>query len=91
MKLLGKAIMLDRPEGKQSSIELSEEAQKDLDRELMKEWTALTVHAVGKEITDIKVGDKVYVRVHSLANAEILEVGKLKKMIVSLPEVVLVW
>jgi hypothetical protein len=91
MKLLGKRIMLDRPEQKQSSIELTEAQQKLIDVELMKEWTKLNVHSVGDEVETIKPGDKVYAYVNSLANAEVLEVEGKKKMIISLPEVVLVW
>lgn len=83
--------MLDRPEQKQSSIELTEAQQKNLDMDLMKEWTKLNVHAVGDEVEGIQPGDKVYVYVHSLANAEVLEVEGKKKMIVSLPEIVLKW
>lgn len=91
MKLLGKRIMLDRPEQKQSSIQLTEAQQKSLDMDLMKEWTKLNVYAVGDEVHSIFPGDKVYVYVHSLANAEVLEVEGKKKIIVSLPEIVLKW
>lgn len=91
MKLLGKRIMLDRPEQKQSKIELTEAQQKLIDVELMKEWTKLNVHSVGDEVETVKPGDKVYVYVNSLANAEVVEVEGKKKMIVSLAEVVIVW
>jgi len=91
MRLLGKRIMLDRPEGKQSALNLTEAQQKDLDRELMKEWTKLNVHAVGNDVEGVMPGDKVYVYVNSLANAEVLEVDGKKKMIISQPEIVLVW
>lgn len=91
MKLLGKRIMLDRPEQKQSSIELTEAQQKSLDMDLMKEWTKLNVYAVGDDVENIKAGDKVYVYVNSLANAEVIEIEGKKKMIISLPEIVLKW
>lgn len=91
MKLLGKRIMLDRPEQKQSSVQLTDAQQKEIDRGLMHEWTKLNVHAVGDEVETVKAGDKVYVYVNSLANAEVLEVDGSKKMIVSLPEIVVIW
>jgi hypothetical protein len=91
MRLLGKRIMLNRPEEKKSSIKVSEAQQRELDLELMKEWTKLTVFAVGDEVQTIHAGDKVYAYVNSLANAEVLEVDGSKKIIVSLPEIVVVW
>jgi hypothetical protein len=83
--------MLDRPEQKQSSVQLTDAQQKEIDRSLMHEWTKLNVHAVGDEVHSIHPGDKVYVYVNSLANAEVLEVDGSKKIIVSLPEIVVVW
>lgn len=91
MRLLGKRIMLNRPEEKKSNIEISDAQQRELDMQLMKQWTKLTVFEVGDEVDTINAGDKVYVYVNSLANAEVLEVDGSKKMIVSLPEIVVVW
>ncbi len=39
----------------------------------MKQWTHLNVYAVGVDVTDINVGDKVYVRTSALHNAEIVD------------------
>jgi len=83
--------MLNRPEEKKSNIEISDAQQRELDMQLMKQWTKLTVFEVGDEVDTINAGDKVYVYVNSLANAEVLEVDGSKKMIVSLPEIVVVW
>lgn len=91
MRLLGKRIMLNRPEEKKSKIEISDAQQREIDMRLMKQWTKLTVFEVGDEVDTIHAGDKVYVYVNSLANAEVLEVDGSKKMIVSLPEIVVVW
>ena len=58
---------------------------------MMKEWTHLNVCAVGTDVTDVKVGDKVYVRTGALHNAEIIDLNGSIKMMVTIHDIVMVW
>jgi len=89
--LRGKKVMLDRPEKKESAIELTPESEAAHDRELMKSWTKLNVFAVGTEVDDVKEGDKVYVFVSALANAEVLVINDKKKMVVNQADILMIW
>jgi hypothetical protein len=91
MKILGKRLLLNKPETKKSTIELSKAEQEQMERELMSKWTTLEVNAVGDEVTMVKPGDKVYVYVHSLRNAEIVEIENTPKLIVHESEIAIVW
>jgi hypothetical protein len=91
MKLLGKRLLLNKPEVKKSTIELSEAEKEQMERELMSKWTTLEVSAVGDEVTMVKPGDKVYVYAHSLRNAEIVEIENIPKLIVHESEIAIVW
>ena len=90
-QLRGKKVMLDRPEKKESAIELTPESEAAHDQELMKSWTKLNVYAVGTEVDDIEEGDKVYVFVNALAHAEVVVIDNKKKMIVNLADILIVW
>ena len=91
MKILGKRVLLNKPETKKSTIELSETEKQEIERELMFKWTTLEVSAVGNEVTTVKPGDKVYVYAHSLRNAEIVEIEQIAKLIVHESEIAIVW
>jgi predicted NACHT family NTPase len=91
MKILGKRLLLNKPETKKSTIELSEAEKEQIERELMVKWTALEVNAIGDEVTMVKPGDKVYVYAHSLRNAEIVEIEGSPKLIVHESEIAIVW
>lgn len=93
--LRGNRIMLDKPEKKQEEgkldLILTDEMEKQQEQDMMKEWTHLNVHAVGNEVSDIKAGDKVYVRTHALHNAEIIDMEGAIKMMVTVHDIVMIW
>jgi hypothetical protein len=89
--LRGKKVMLDRPEKKESAIELTPESEASQDKELMKSWTKLNVCAVGTEVDDVKEGDKVYVFVSALAHAEVIVINDKKKMVVNQADILMIW
>ena len=69
--LRGNRVMLDKPEKKEKKegkldLILTDEMEKEAEKDMMKEWTHLNVFAVGAEVTDLKEGDKVYVRTGAL-------------------------
>ena len=93
--LRGNRVLIDKPEKKEEEIKLdlilSESDEKDLEKDMMKEWTHLNVCAVGTDVTDVKVGDKVYVRTGALHNAEIIDLEGSIKMMVTVHDIVMIW
>jgi hypothetical protein len=90
-KLRGNRILLNRPESKEYSIELSEKDKAIIEDELRTKWTRLEVYAVGTDVEDCKAGDKIYVQATALKLAEVIEVDGLPKFMIRENDVVLVW
>ena len=89
--LRGNRILINRPEVKESALELSEKDKALVEAELRKTWSSLEVHAVGEKVEDVKAGDLVYVRATALELSEKIEVdGKLKFMIHE-QDVAIIW
>ena len=93
--LRGNKILLDKPEKKEEESKLdlilSEDDEKAMEKDMMKEWTHLNVFAVGEEVNDVKVGDKVYVRTGALHNAEIIDMDGKIKMMVLVHDIIMIW
>tara|TARA_R110000751_G_scaffold72226_1_gene146445 strand:- start:2855 stop:3157 length:303 start_codon:yes stop_codon:yes gene_type:complete len=94
--LRGNRVMLDKPvkkedEKKKVDLILSKGDEKSIEEEMMKQWTHLNVYAVGVDVTDINVGDKVYVRTSALHNAEIVDMDGDMKMLVLIHDVIMIW
>ena len=93
--LRGNKVLIDKPEKKKEESKLdlilSEDDEKAIEKDMMKEWTHLNVFAVGEEVNDVKVGDKVYVRTGALHNAEIIDMDGSIKMMVLVHDIVMIW
>jgi len=93
--LRGNRVLIDKPEKKDEEkkldLILSADDEKAMEQDLMKEWTHLNVCAVGTDVTDVKVGDKVYVRTGALHNAEIIDLNGSIKMMVTIHDIVMIW
>jgi hypothetical protein len=82
-ELRGKRILVTKPVAETKSlIEITPEVQAELDQEMMKKWTRLTVFAVGTEVTDIKPNDQVYINASMLANAELVQLEGVDYMMI---------
>lgn len=82
-QLRGRRILVTKPVSETKSvIEITPEVQAELDRDLMKKWTRLTVFAVGSEVADIAAGDEVYINASMLANAELVQLEGVDYMMV---------
>lgn len=82
MKLQGTRILIDIPEKKESTIELTDKDKAMIEEEEMKKWTHLNVHAVGSDVTNVVPGDKVYLSVSSIQDGErVLINGEIKMMV----------
>ena len=91
MKLKGKRVLLSRPVLEKSAIELTPEVQASLDQENMKKWTHLEVFAVGDQVTDINVGDVVYLPKGAIEQCDVLEVEGEIKLMTSDFQIAIVW
>ncbi len=94
--LRGNRVLIDKPEKKEKKegeldLIVPDNMEKDAEKEMMKEWTHLNVCAVGTDVEDVKVGDKVYVRTGALHNAEIIDLNGAIKMMVTIHDVVMIW
>jgi hypothetical protein len=90
-QLRGKRVMIEKPELKESVIELTPEVQELLDKEAISKWTRLKVHAVGTDVTDIVAGDEVYVSPSMLMNAEVFKIEEEVFMIIPDHAIVIVY
>jgi hypothetical protein len=91
MKLKGKRVLLSRPVLEKSAIELTPEVQASLDQENMKKWTHLEVFAIGDQVTDIKVGDVVYLPKGAIEQCDVLDVEGEVKLMTSDFQIAIVW
>ncbi len=89
--LRGKRVLLTMPELKKSAVELSAKDEEAIMREAMKKWQKLEVFAVGDEIIDVKVGDKVYVQTYALESGEKIEIDGTIKLMVPESTIAIVW
>lgn len=87
----GPRVLLTPPVIKESSIEVDEKLKKELLEEQMKKWTRLDVFAVGDEVQNIEVGDKVFVNPLFIRNSENIEIEGETKIIVRAADISVVW
>jgi hypothetical protein len=92
-KLRGRVILLDLPERKQSSIQLSSKDEETIMAEAVKMWNKLTVYAIGDKVEDVNANDQVYVRTGALnlEHVERIEIDGKVKLVVTEGDVVMVW
>ena len=83
--------MIDLPEKKESVLELSEKDKAMIEEDEMKKWTGLNVHAVGEDVTEIKPGDKVYLTISAIQDAERLLIGDDVKLMVNEGSIAIIW
>ena len=89
--LRGKRLLLTMPELKKSAVELSAKDEEAIMQEAMKKWLKLEVFAIGNEVTDINVGDYVYVQTYALESGEKIEIDNSIKLMVSENAVAIIW
>lgn len=89
--LRGKRVLLTMPELKKSAVELSAKDEEAIMQEAMKKWLKLDVFAVGDEVTDVKVGDKVYVQTYALESGEKIEIDGAIKLMVTENAIAIIW
>ena len=91
MQLKGKRVLLNKPEVKESAIQLSEADKVALEMDMRKTWTKLEVYAIVDEVESVKVGDKVYIGITGLQASEAVELEGNMKLMVAERDIAIVW
>ena len=90
-KLRGSRVLLNCPPRKDLGLHLSAEAEQELLIEELKSMTALEVFAIGDNVQDIQVGNKVYVSPSTIMHAELVKVDEEEKFLIREMDVALIW
>jgi hypothetical protein len=89
--LRGRRILIEVPVKKESVITLSEKDQDALMYEAMKQWTKLTVYAIGDKVEEIAVGDLVYIPTGQLEHAEKVDIDGSVKLMFNEMDIAIIW
>ena len=89
--LEGRRVLVNQPEMKESTIELTDKDKASIEQEAMKKWTRLEVYAVGREVVNVKKGDHIYASVNAIKGAEVVEIEESIKLMISEYDVAIVW
>jgi co-chaperonin GroES (HSP10) len=88
----GKRILLNKPHKETFGIELTDAAKAEVDAEMMKKWTALEIYAIGTDVSEVKVGDKVYIPSYVLQSAEIVDLqDEGIKIMIGEQDIAIIW
>jgi hypothetical protein len=90
-KLIGKRVLLNKPEKPESKVVLSAEAEASLEQDMMKKWTALEVFATGDEVDIVSPGDLVYVETYALQSAGVVQLEEGIKLMIAERDIAIVW
>ena len=87
----GHRLLLNRPKREERLIQLTPEMEEELNMKELANLKRLEVYALGEEVTNVKVGDFVYVNIMYLQSAELVEVEGEEKIMVSDRDIAIVW
>ncbi len=90
-QLWGNKIYLIMPEKEESKVILAPELNKDLEKEFIAKFDKLEIYAVGDVVTKFKEGEKVLVDPTSLRRSPVIEVNKMKLLLISDHDIVHTW
>lgn len=87
----GHRVLLNRPKREERLIQLTPEMEEELNMKELANLKRLEVYALGEEVTNVKVGDFVYVNLMYLQSAELVEVEGEEKIMVNDRDIAIVW
>ena len=87
----GHRVLLNSPKREERLIQLTPEMEEELNMKELANLKRLEVYALGEEVTNVKVGDFVYVNIMYLQSAELVEVEGEEKIMVSDRDIAIVW
>ena len=88
---MGRRVLINVPQKKESVLELSAKDEETIMQEAMKLWTKLEVYAIGDTVDKLSPGNKVYITTGSLQNAEKVEIDGEVKLMVSEGDIAIIW
>lgn len=91
MRLLGRKVLLTIPKRPESVIELTPEVEKQLEMEMIKQWSKLEVFETSGDVEHVKKGDFIYVSSNVLMNAERITIDEDVKMLINEYDISIVW
>ena len=87
----GHRVLLNRPMREERLIQLTPEMEEELNMKELANLKRLEVYALGEEVTNVKVGDFVYVNLMYLQSAELVDVEGEEKIMVNDRDIAIVW
>ena len=90
-QLKGMRIMISLPKKEESKIKLDPLTQNEVDREFAFRCERMEVYAVGENVTDISIGDTVFIPTEELKRGTFIEIGGEQKLIINSFSVSLIW
>jgi len=89
-KVLGKRVLVEKPETPESPVIISDEVKAQMEKEMIATWNKLSVAATGEECTSVKAGDLVYIG-RALEHAEILLIEEKTYFMINEAQVSIIW
>lgn len=87
----GHRVLLNRPKREERLIQLAPEMEEEMNMKELIGLKHLEVYAIGEEVTNVKVGDVVYVNLMYLQSAELLDIEDTQKIMVRDSDIAIVW
>lgn len=87
----GHRVLLNRPKREERLIQLAPEMEEEMNMKELIGLKHLEVYAIGEEVTNVKVGDVVYVNLMYLQSAELLDIDDTQKIMVRDSDIAIVW
>jgi co-chaperonin GroES (HSP10) len=87
----GHRVLLNRPKREERLIQLTPEMEEEMNMRELANLKRLEVYAIGKDVTEVAVGDVVYVNLMYLQSAELVEIEGEEKIMVRDSDIAFTW
>ncbi len=91
MQLIGNKLLLNKPSSVNINEIESEEEKAIAIANLKAAWESLEVFAIGSEVVNFSVGNKVLISKETRDNIKIVEINGVPKLLISENEVLIKW
>ena len=91
IKLFGHRVLLNRPKKEERLIQLTPEMEEEMNMKELIGLKHVEVYTIGEEVTNVKVGDVVYVNLMYLQSAELVEVEGSERIMVRDTDIAFIW
>ena len=87
----GHRVLLNRPKREERLIQLTPEMEEEMNMRELANLKRLEVYAIGKDVTEVAVGDVVYVNLMYLQSAELVVIEGEEKIMVRDSDIAFTW